>query len=95
MLVRELPEGTSLADVEEIRIFQTATDVVIARASNPPPGFDDKGFEGYVYRQPPKLNPVGLLLYRNPTTGDLLATTRQPPPAYEMVERLGFTVQAP
>jgi len=83
MLLRIPPTSVPLDNLIEIALFRgSANDMFLARSDDPrfaTSAFTNLGREGYVYKNSSDvLNPRALRLYRNPSTGDRIATTMAP-----------------
>jgi len=91
IVLRWLRPDLDPADFETLRRYGRAGDLVVAGMSQPPPGFDDLGFEGYARKQ--RIGDgIALNLYRNASTGDYLSTTGTPAADYELQWTIGYVL---
>ena len=89
IVLRSLRADLDPASFEELRLYGRPGDLVVAGASQPPPGFTDLSFEGYAGKTAAGVG-VPLDLYRNGDTGDYVSTTATLPAPYVRQWTIGY-----
>jgi hypothetical protein len=89
IVLRSLRAGDDHNLYEDLHLYARDADAVVAGISHPPPGFDDRGFEGMAVKaQSGQLVPLGM--YINKVNGDYLSTATTPSSDYELQWVIGY-----